>query len=141
MPPPPLSPLSPLSPLLLLLLLLLPSSARGAVHINLTEGCQIIHPPRDGGIRYRGLTPDEVQSVRFLPFDYEIEYVCRPEREIVGPKVRKCQRDGTWTAMGHPSRCLRTCPKSHLSLENGQVTTLGPPPHIHFGATISQRPF
>ncbi|XP_030921342.1 gamma-aminobutyric acid type B receptor subunit 1, partial [Geospiza fortis] len=116
MPPPPLSPLSPL-----LLLLLLSSSARGAIHVNLTEGCQIIHPPRDGGIRYRGLTPDEVRSVRFLPFDYEIEYVCRPEREIVGPKVRKCQRDGTWTAMGHPSRCLRTCPKSHLSLENGQV--------------------
>ncbi|OWK49867.1 Gamma-aminobutyric acid type B receptor subunit 1 [Lonchura striata] len=115
MPPPLLSPLSPL------LLLLLSSSARGAVHANLTEGCQIIHPPRDGGIRYRGLTPDEVRSVRFLPFDYEIEYVCRPEREIVGPKVRKCQRDGTWTAMGHPSRCLRTCPKAHLSLENGQV--------------------
>ncbi|XP_053825420.1 gamma-aminobutyric acid type B receptor subunit 1-like [Vidua macroura] len=88
---------------------------------NLTEGCQIIHPPRGRGIRYRGLTPDEVRSVRFLPFDYEIEYVCRPEREIVGPKVRKCQRDGTWTAMGHPSRCLRTCPKVHLSLENGQV--------------------
>uniref|UniRef100_A0A8C8ACD4 Sushi domain-containing protein n=1 Tax=Otus sunia TaxID=257818 RepID=A0A8C8ACD4_9STRI len=68
-----------------------------------------------------GLTPEEVQSVRFLPFDYEIEYVCRPDREIVGPKVRKCQRDGTWTAMGHPSRCLRTCPKMHLSLENGQA--------------------
>ncbi|XP_056366376.1 gamma-aminobutyric acid type B receptor subunit 1-like [Oenanthe melanoleuca] len=100
MPPPPL--------LFLLLLLLLVSSSRGAVHVNLTEGCQIIHPPRDGGIRYRGLTPDEVRSVRFLPFDYEIEYVCRPEREIVGPKVRKCQRDGTWTAMGHPSRC-REC--------------------------------
>ncbi|XP_039582579.1 gamma-aminobutyric acid type B receptor subunit 1-like [Passer montanus] len=99
MPPPLLPPL---------LLLLLAGSARGAVHVNLTEGCQIIHPPRDGGIRYRGLTPDEVRSVRFLPFDYEIEYVCRPEREIVGPKVRKCQRDGTWTAMGHPSRC-REC--------------------------------
>uniref|UniRef100_A0A8B9P9A2 Gamma-aminobutyric acid type B receptor subunit 1 n=1 Tax=Apteryx owenii TaxID=8824 RepID=A0A8B9P9A2_APTOW len=84
-------------------------------------GCEIIHPPRDGGIRYRGLTPEEVQSVRFLPFDYEIEYVCRPDREIVGPKVRKCQRNGTWTAMGHPSRCLRTCPKMHLSLENGQA--------------------
>ncbi|NXH84219.1 GABR1 protein, partial [Edolisoma coerulescens] len=89
-------------------------------------GCQIIHPPRDGGIRYRGLTPEEVRSVRFLPFDYEIEYVCRPEREIVGPKVRKCQRDGTWTAMGHPSRC-RECPRGvtvgrFRRLENGQVT-------------------
>ncbi|XP_032940123.1 gamma-aminobutyric acid type B receptor subunit 1-like isoform X1 [Catharus ustulatus] len=108
---------------LLLLLFLLPGRARGAARANVTEGCQIIHPPRDGGIRYRGLTPDEVRSVRFLPFDYEIEYVCRPEREIVGPKVRKCQRDGTWTAMGHPSRCLRTCPKSHLSLEHGLVAT------------------
>ncbi|KAM6364635.1 gamma-aminobutyric acid type B receptor subunit 1 [Pluvialis apricaria] len=108
-----------LLPLLLLALSAAPN--RAAVHVNLTEGCQIIHPPRDGGIRYRGLTPEEVQSVRFLPFDYEIEYVCRPDREIVGPKVRKCQRDGTWTAMGHPSRCLRTCPKMHLSLENGQA--------------------
>ncbi|XP_009707004.1 PREDICTED: uncharacterized histidine-rich protein DDB_G0274557-like, partial [Cariama cristata] len=41
-----------------------------------------------------------------------IEYVCRPDREIVGPKVRKCQRDGTWTAMGHPSRC-RPSPYHH----------------------------
>ncbi|XP_063178167.1 gamma-aminobutyric acid type B receptor subunit 1-like, partial [Chroicocephalus ridibundus] len=107
--------------LLPLLLALSAAPGRATVHVNLTEGCQIIHPPRDGGIRYRGLTPEEVQSVRFLPFDYEIEYVCRPDREIVGPKVRKCQRDGTWTAMGHPSRCLRTCPKMHLSLENGQA--------------------
>ncbi|XP_029862556.1 gamma-aminobutyric acid type B receptor subunit 1 isoform X2 [Aquila chrysaetos chrysaetos] len=107
--------------LLLLLSALSVEPNRAAIHVNLTEGCQIIHPPRDGGIRYRGLTPEEVQSVRFLPFDYEIEYVCRPDREIVGPKVRKCQRDGTWTAMGHPSRCLRTCPKMHLSLENGQA--------------------
>ncbi|XP_069630101.1 gamma-aminobutyric acid type B receptor subunit 1 isoform X3 [Haliaeetus albicilla] len=107
--------------LLLLLSALSVEPNRAAIHVNLTEGCQIIHPPRDGGIRYRGLTPEEVRSVRFLPFDYEIEYVCRPDREIVGPKVRKCQRDGTWTAMGHPSRCLRTCPKMHLSLENGQA--------------------
>uniref|UniRef100_A0A8D0HHD2 Gamma-aminobutyric acid type B receptor subunit 1 n=1 Tax=Sphenodon punctatus TaxID=8508 RepID=A0A8D0HHD2_SPHPU len=87
----------------------------------LSSGCEIIHPPRDGGIRYRGLTPDQVQTVRFLPFDYEIEYVCRPDREIVGPKVRKCLPNGTWTDMGHPSRCLRTCPRIHLSLENGEV--------------------
>ncbi|XP_050162000.1 gamma-aminobutyric acid type B receptor subunit 1-like [Myiozetetes cayanensis] len=111
--------------MLLLLLVLSVAPARGTVHTNLTEGCQIIHPPRDGGIRYRGLTPEEVQSVRFLPFDYEIEYVCRPDREIVGPKVRKCQRDGTWTAMAHPSRCLRTCPRTHLSLENGRVVPRG----------------
>lgn len=71
----------------------------------LSPGCEIIHPPRDGGIRYRGLTPDQVQTVRFLPFNYEIEYVCRPDREIVGPKVRQCLRNGTWTDMSHPSRC------------------------------------
>uniref|UniRef100_A0A674JSZ0 Sushi domain-containing protein n=1 Tax=Terrapene triunguis TaxID=2587831 RepID=A0A674JSZ0_9SAUR len=88
-------------------------------------GCEIIHPPRDGGIRYRGLTPDQVQTVHFLPFDYEIEYVCRPDREIVGPKVRKCLPNGTWTEMGHASRCLRTCPKIHLSLENGQAVPRG----------------
>uniref|UniRef100_A0A8C0GPV6 Gamma-aminobutyric acid type B receptor subunit 1 n=1 Tax=Chelonoidis abingdonii TaxID=106734 RepID=A0A8C0GPV6_CHEAB len=99
--------------LLLLSVVLIPDPA---------GGCEIIHPPRDGGIRYRGLTPDQVQTVRFLPFDYEIEYVCRPDREIVGPKVRKCLPNGTWTEMGHASRCsVRTCPKIHLSLENGQA--------------------
>uniref|UniRef100_A0A8C0IQ30 Gamma-aminobutyric acid type B receptor subunit 1 n=1 Tax=Chelonoidis abingdonii TaxID=106734 RepID=A0A8C0IQ30_CHEAB len=106
--PPPLQML-----LLLLSVVLIPDPA---------GGCEIIHPPRDGGIRYRGLTPDQVQTVRFLPFDYEIEYVCRPDREIVGPKVRKCLPNGTWTEMGHASRCsVRTCPKIHLSLENGQA--------------------
>ncbi|XP_054033158.1 gamma-aminobutyric acid type B receptor subunit 1-like [Dryobates pubescens] len=96
-------------PLLLPLLAL--SAAPGSsssIHTNLTEGCQVLHPPRDGGIRYRGLTPEEVRSVRLLPFDYEIEFVCRPGREPLGPKVRKCQRDGTWTAMAQPSRC-RDC--------------------------------
>uniref|UniRef100_A0A8D2LK01 Gamma-aminobutyric acid type B receptor subunit 1 n=1 Tax=Varanus komodoensis TaxID=61221 RepID=A0A8D2LK01_VARKO len=84
-------------------------------------GCKLIFPPWDGGIRYRGLTREQVKSARFLPFDYEIEYVCRPEREIVGPKVRKCLPNGTWTDSDTESRCLRTCPKMHLSLENGQV--------------------
>nr|XP_032636542.1 gamma-aminobutyric acid type B receptor subunit 1-like [Chelonoidis abingdonii] len=107
--------------LLLLSVVLIPDPGSGALGLNSTTGCEIIHPPRDGGIRYRGLTPDQVQTVRFLPFDYEIEYVCRPDREIVGPKVRKCLPNGTWTEMGHASRCLRTCPKIHLSLENGQA--------------------
>ncbi|KAJ6668196.1 hypothetical protein lerEdw1_015573 [Lerista edwardsae] len=84
-------------------------------------GCKLIFPPWDGGIRYRGLTREQVKSARFLPFDYEIEYVCRPEREIVGPKVRKCLPNGTWTDSDVESRCLRTCPKMHLSLENGQA--------------------
>ncbi|KAM4637203.1 LOW QUALITY PROTEIN: gamma-aminobutyric acid type B receptor subunit 1-like [Amazona ochrocephala] len=107
--------------LLLLLLLLSVEPAQAGVHMNLTEGCPILHPPRDGGIRYRGLTPEEVRGVRVLPFDYELEYVCRPQRELVGPKVRQCQRDGSWTAAAQHSRCLRPCPRSHLSLDHGSV--------------------
>ncbi|KAG8547929.1 hypothetical protein GDO81_027101, partial [Engystomops pustulosus] len=72
--------------------------------------CRIIHPPRDGGIRYRGLTLSQVKAVEYLPLDYEIEFVCRGEREISGPKVRKCQRDGTWTDMDKPSRCGKYLP-------------------------------
>uniref|UniRef100_A0A452UYW5 Gamma-aminobutyric acid type B receptor subunit 1 n=1 Tax=Ursus maritimus TaxID=29073 RepID=A0A452UYW5_URSMA len=69
------------------------------------RGCQIIHPPWEGGIRYRGLTRDQVKAINFLPVDYEIEYVCRGEREVVGPKVRKCLANGSWTDMDTPSRC------------------------------------
>ncbi|XP_025022148.1 gamma-aminobutyric acid type B receptor subunit 1-like [Python bivittatus] len=109
-------------PLLLVLsLLAIPQLGHGAFHLNITEGCKLIFPPWDGGIRYRGLTREQVKTAHFLPFDYEIEYVCRPEREIVGPKVRKCLPNGTWTDSDVESRCLRTCPKMHLNLENGQV--------------------
>uniref|UniRef100_A0A672N4U9 Gamma-aminobutyric acid type B receptor subunit 1-like n=1 Tax=Sinocyclocheilus grahami TaxID=75366 RepID=A0A672N4U9_SINGR len=62
--------------------------------------CAIIRPPRDGGIRYRGLTQEQV-----LPVDYEIEYICRGSRVIVGPKVRKCLPDGTWTDLNQRSKC------------------------------------
>ncbi|XP_042308292.1 gamma-aminobutyric acid type B receptor subunit 1 [Sceloporus undulatus] len=111
--------------LLALSLLAIPQPGHGALHLNITEGCKLIFPPWDGGIRYRGLTREQVKTARFLPFDYEIEYVCRPEREIVGPKVRKCLPNGTWTDSDVESRCLRTCPKMHLSLENGQVHVRG----------------
>ncbi|XP_060094768.1 gamma-aminobutyric acid type B receptor subunit 1-like [Heteronotia binoei] len=107
--------------LLELSLLVILEAGDGAFHLNITEGCKLIFPPWDGGIRYRGLTREQVKMARFLPFDYEIEYVCRPEREIVGPKVRKCLPNGTWTDSDVESRCLRTCPKMHLSLENGQA--------------------
>ncbi|XP_012823400.1 gamma-aminobutyric acid type B receptor subunit 1 isoform X4 [Xenopus tropicalis] len=90
-----------------------------------TTGCRIIHPPRDGGIRYRGLTLTQVKAVEVLPVDYEIEFVCRGEREISGPKVRKCQRNGTWTDMDKPSRCLHTCSRMHLKLENGRADVRG----------------
>uniref|UniRef100_A0A8C5WP51 Gamma-aminobutyric acid type B receptor subunit 1 n=1 Tax=Laticauda laticaudata TaxID=8630 RepID=A0A8C5WP51_LATLA len=70
-------------------------------------GCKLIFPPWDGGIRYRGLTREQVKTAHFLPFDYEIEYVCRPEREIVGPKVRKCLPNGTWTDSDIESRCCQ----------------------------------
>ncbi|ELW47086.1 Gamma-aminobutyric acid type B receptor subunit 1 [Tupaia chinensis] len=87
--------------------------------------CQIIHPPWEGGIRYRGLTRDQVKAINFLPVDYEIEYVCRGEREVVGPKVRKCLANGSWTDMDTPSRCVRICSKSYLTLENGKVFLKG----------------
>ncbi|XP_059879371.1 gamma-aminobutyric acid type B receptor subunit 1-like [Delphinus delphis] len=118
--------------LLLLLLLplaplfLRPPGAGGAQTPNATsEGCQIIHPPWEGGIRYRGLTRDQVKAINFLPVDYEIEYVCRGEREVVGPKVRKCLANGSWTDMDTPSRCVRICSKSYLTLENGKVFLTG----------------
>ncbi|XP_021115836.1 gamma-aminobutyric acid type B receptor subunit 1 isoform X6 [Heterocephalus glaber] len=100
LPPPPL--------LLLAPLFLRPLGAVGAQTPNATsEGCQIIHPPWEGGIRYRGLTRDQVKAINVLPVDYEIEYVCRGEREVVGPKVRKCLANGSWTDMDTPSRCER----------------------------------
>uniref|UniRef100_A0A8C9VX85 Gamma-aminobutyric acid type B receptor subunit 1 n=1 Tax=Scleropages formosus TaxID=113540 RepID=A0A8C9VX85_SCLFO len=88
--------------------------------------CAIIRPPRDGGIRYRGLT----QDVQILPVDYEIEYICRGNRVIVGPKVRKCLPNGTWTDLTLRSRCLLMCPRVWTSLENGQVTVLPPGPPV-----------
>uniref|UniRef100_A0A671V889 Gamma-aminobutyric acid type B receptor subunit 1 n=1 Tax=Sparus aurata TaxID=8175 RepID=A0A671V889_SPAAU len=89
------------------------------------SGCAIIRPPRDGGIRYRGLT----QDVQVLPVDYEIEYICRGNRVITGPKVRKCLPNGTWTDLSQHSRCLLLCPRMWTSLENGLVSSwpLGPP--------------
>ncbi|XP_044531189.1 gamma-aminobutyric acid type B receptor subunit 1-like [Gracilinanus agilis] len=112
--------------LLLLLHLLLPLGSDGAQNSNTTsEGCQIIHPPWEGGIRYRGLTRDQVRAINFLPVDYEIEYVCRGDREVVGPKVRKCLSNGSWTDMDMPSRCVRTCSKSYLTLDNGTAFLRG----------------
>uniref|UniRef100_A0A671R6T6 Gamma-aminobutyric acid type B receptor subunit 1-like n=1 Tax=Sinocyclocheilus anshuiensis TaxID=1608454 RepID=A0A671R6T6_9TELE len=50
----------------------------------------------------RGLTQEQV--VQVLPVDYEIEYICRGNRMIVGPKVRKCLPDGTWTDLNQRSK-------------------------------------
>uniref|UniRef100_A0A3Q3XG00 Sushi domain-containing protein n=1 Tax=Mola mola TaxID=94237 RepID=A0A3Q3XG00_MOLML len=91
-------------------------------------GCAIIRPPRDGGIRYRGLTQEQVQII--LPVDYEIEYICRGNRVIVGPKVRKCLPNGTWTDMAQHSRCLLLCPRVWTSLENGRVMVKPPGPPV-----------
>uniref|UniRef100_A0A674DLY6 Gamma-aminobutyric acid (GABA) B receptor, 1b n=1 Tax=Salmo trutta TaxID=8032 RepID=A0A674DLY6_SALTR len=92
-------------------------------------GCAIIRPPRDGGIRYRGLTQEQIRSVQVLPLDYEIEYICRGSRVIVGPNVRKCLPNGTWTDLTQRSKCLLQCPRVWTSLENGRVSelALGPP--------------
>ncbi|KAG7276577.1 hypothetical protein CRUP_019627, partial [Coryphaenoides rupestris] len=91
------------------------------IHNISSGGCAIIRPPRDGGIRYRGLTQEQIRSVQILPVDYEIEYICRGNRMIVGPKVRKCLPNGTWTEITHHSRCLLLCPRVWTSLENGRV--------------------
>ncbi|KAG7225363.1 hypothetical protein INR49_027346, partial [Caranx melampygus] len=66
------------------------------------NSCGIIRPPRDGGIRYRGLTQEQ---------------------------VRKCLPNGTWTDLSQHSRCLLLCPRVWTSLENGRVSSwpLGPP--------------
>ncbi|XP_028453525.1 gamma-aminobutyric acid type B receptor subunit 1-like [Perca flavescens] len=78
---------------------------RVSASYNTSAGCAIIRPPRDGGIRYRGLTQEQIRSVQVLPVDYEIEYICRGNRVIVGPKVRKCLPNGTWTDLIQRSRC------------------------------------
>ncbi|XP_027003762.1 gamma-aminobutyric acid type B receptor subunit 1 isoform X1 [Tachysurus fulvidraco] len=101
-----------------------------SMHNSTTEGCAIIRPPRDGGIRYRGLTQEQIRSVQILPVDYEIEYICRGNRAIVGPKVRKCLPDGTWTDMDQQSRCLFLCPHTWTSLDNGRVTLQPPGPPV-----------
>ncbi|XP_047017147.1 gamma-aminobutyric acid type B receptor subunit 1 isoform X2 [Ictalurus punctatus] len=101
-----------------------------SMHNSTTGGCAIIRPPRDGGIRYRGLTQEQIRSVQILPVDYEIEYICRGNRVIVGPKVRKCLPDGTWTDMDQQSRCLFLCPHWWTSLENGRVTVQPPGPPV-----------
>ncbi|XP_061918716.1 gamma-aminobutyric acid type B receptor subunit 1 isoform X1 [Entelurus aequoreus] len=112
-------------PLFLLLLAALPSLVV-PIHNSSAKGCAIIRPPRDGGIRYRGLTQEQIRSVDFLPVDYEIEYICRGNRVIVGPKVRKCLPNRTWTDISQHSRCLLLCPRVWTSLENGQVTAKPP---------------
>ncbi|CAL8295744.1 unnamed protein product [Merluccius merluccius] len=114
----------------LLLLLLTASALPSATAVrNMSAGCAIIRPPRDGGIRYRGLTQEQIRSVQVLPVDYEIEYICRGNRVIVGPKVRKCLSNGTWTDLSQQSRCLLLCARVWTSLENGRVShwPLGPP--------------
>lgn len=49
----------------------------------------------------------QIRSVQVLPVDYEIEYICRGNRIIVGPKVRKCLPDGTWTDLNQRSKCCK----------------------------------
>lgn len=115
--------------LFLILLCALPSLVV-PIHNSSAGGCAIIRPPRDGGIRYRGLTQEQIRSVQILPVDYEIEYICRGNRVIVGPKVRKCLPNGTWTDMMQASRCLLLCPRVWTSLENGRVTAKPPGPPV-----------
>ncbi|XP_067829863.1 gamma-aminobutyric acid type B receptor subunit 1-like [Heptranchias perlo] len=107
---------------ILLLLVLIPSNSVSASQ-NGTTGCRKIRPPSDGGIRYPGLTQEQIRLIEFLPVAYEIEYICRSNRAIVGPRVRKCLHNGMWTDMEQRSRCVRNCSKLALNLENGYVMT------------------
>ncbi|XP_072317633.1 gamma-aminobutyric acid type B receptor subunit 1 [Eucyclogobius newberryi] len=107
------------------LLLVLPPLVLN-IHNTSSGGCGIIKPPREGGIRYRGLTQEQIRSIQILPVDYEIEYICRGNRVIVGPKVRKCLPNGTWTDMNLHSSCLLVCPRVWTSLENGRVSVSPP---------------
>uniref|UniRef100_A0A671W281 Gamma-aminobutyric acid type B receptor subunit 1 n=1 Tax=Sparus aurata TaxID=8175 RepID=A0A671W281_SPAAU len=69
------------------------------------------------------VSPPSIRSVQILPVDYEIEYICRGNRVIVGPKVRKCLPNGTWTDIAQHSRCCK-------SLLNGRVTVKPPGPPV-----------
>uniref|UniRef100_H3CAB1 Sushi domain-containing protein n=1 Tax=Tetraodon nigroviridis TaxID=99883 RepID=H3CAB1_TETNG len=100
-----------------------------------TKRCAIIRPPRDGGIRYRGLTQEQIRSVQILPVDYEIEYICRGNRVIVGPKVRKCLPNGTWTDMSQHSRCCSCARECGRPVENGRVAAKPPGPPVE-GTTL-----
>uniref|UniRef100_A0A6Q2WQT3 Gamma-aminobutyric acid (GABA) B receptor, 1b n=1 Tax=Esox lucius TaxID=8010 RepID=A0A6Q2WQT3_ESOLU len=75
-----------------------------------------------GVIYYLDALSCRIRSVQVLPVDYEIEYICRGNREIVGPKVRKCLPNNTWTDLTQRSRC---CEK-WTSLENGRVSEWPP---------------
>ncbi|XP_043542122.1 gamma-aminobutyric acid type B receptor subunit 1-like, partial [Chiloscyllium plagiosum] len=89
---------------ILLFAVLIPSSLVSATR-NVTKGCRKIRPPPDGGIRYPGLTQEQIHSIEILPVAYEIEFVCRVNRELDGPRVRKCLANGMWTEMDKRSRC------------------------------------
>lgn len=78
-----------------------------------------------------------MKAISFLPVDYEIEYVCRGEREVVGPKVRKCLANGSWTEMDTPSRCgeylpvpltVKTIP---LPASHSSIIARQPTPGLH----------
>uniref|UniRef100_A0A8C6TKF0 Gamma-aminobutyric acid type B receptor subunit 1 n=1 Tax=Neogobius melanostomus TaxID=47308 RepID=A0A8C6TKF0_9GOBI len=63
------------------------------------------------------MTQEQV-TVTILPVDYEIEYICRGNRVIVGPKVRKCLPNGTWTDISLQSSCC----KEHFTVKHNQRT-------------------
>ncbi|CAL8371577.1 unnamed protein product [Boreogadus saida] len=123
--------------LLLLIVSALPSSA--AVR-NTSAGCGHLQPGRspEGGtsVITRGEEKEKIRSVQVLPVDYEIEYICRGNRVIVGPKVRKCLPDGTWTDLTQHSHCLLLCARVWTSLENGRVSHWPPGPPVE-GTVLS----
>lgn len=81
----------------------------------------------------------QIRSVQILPVDYEIEYICRGNRVIVGPKVRKCLPNGTWTDMTQHSRCRKSIPILHPSLSPPPLLLLfvSPLRQVTMGAPLS----
>ncbi|XP_032831660.2 gamma-aminobutyric acid type B receptor subunit 1 isoform X2 [Petromyzon marinus] len=84
-------------------------------------GCKKLQPPVEAGIRYPGMTNQLVQQLTVLPHYYEIEYVCRGDRELVGPRVRRCEHNGTWSNENTKTKCLERCSDSGLVLKHGRA--------------------
>uniref|UniRef100_A0A6Q2WP67 Gamma-aminobutyric acid type B receptor subunit 1 n=1 Tax=Esox lucius TaxID=8010 RepID=A0A6Q2WP67_ESOLU len=79
-------------------------------------------------VYYTFLACTTIRNVQILPVDYEIEYICRGSRVIVGPKVRKCLPNGTWTEITQHSRCCKYI--FSLFLRNGRVALKPPGPPV-----------
>ncbi|XP_078736919.1 gamma-aminobutyric acid type B receptor subunit 1-like [Lampetra fluviatilis] len=102
-------------------------------------GCKKLQPPVEAGIRYPGMTNQLVQQLTVLPHYYEIEYVCRGDRELVGPRVRRCENNGTWSNENAKTKCLERCSDSGLVLKHGRAQLYSPEGKPVAGAIVEYR--